>query len=222
MGMAAVAAAKAIGYTNAGTVEFIAEQDGRFYFMEMNTRLQVEHPVTEMVTGLDLVELQLRVAAGEALPFSQQDLKLEGHAIEARIYAEDPERDFLPATGRLVHLEFPPQGADVRIDGLPGSIQIGRLGSVFFVQAGRNTRNLRVQGEIVTGTRELADGDVIAFDRARLTCKIERGKLAIGTEIVVTAGDTAPPDLTGVVLGRARDEDVVTPVAFKLPPVGEK
>jgi 3-methylcrotonyl-CoA carboxylase alpha subunit len=115
MGAAAVAAAKAIGYTSAGTVEFIAEQDGRFYFMEMNTRLQVEHPVTEMVTGLDLVELQIRVAAGEALPFSQKDLRLEGHAIEARIYAEDPERDFLPATGRLVHAVFP-QGADVRID----------------------------------------------------------------------------------------------------------
>jgi 3-methylcrotonyl-CoA carboxylase alpha subunit len=116
MGAAAVAAAKAIGYANAGTVEFIAEQDGRFYFMEMNTRLQVEHPVTEMVTGLDLVELQLRVAAGEALPFSQQELKLQGHAIEARIYAEDPERDFLPATGKIVHLAFPPQSADVRID----------------------------------------------------------------------------------------------------------
>ena len=115
MGAAAVAAAKAIDYTNAGTVEFIAEQDGRFYFMEMNTRLQVEHPVTEMVTGLDLVELQIRVAAGEALPFSQKDLRLEGHAIEARIYAEDPERDFLPATGRLVHVGFQ-QGADVRID----------------------------------------------------------------------------------------------------------
>jgi len=116
MGAAAVAAAKAIGYTSAGTVEFIAEQDGRFFFMEMNTRLQVEHPVTEMVTGLDLVELQIRVAAGEPLPFSQKDLKLEGHAIEARIYAEDPARDFLPATGKLIHVAFPPENADVRVD----------------------------------------------------------------------------------------------------------
>jgi 3-methylcrotonyl-CoA carboxylase alpha subunit len=116
MGEAAVAAAKAIGYSNAGTVEFIAEQDGRFYFMEMNTRLQVEHPVTEMITGLDLVELQIRVAAGQALPFTQQQLKFEGHAIEARIYAEDPQRDFLPATGRLAHVAFPPESAEVRVD----------------------------------------------------------------------------------------------------------
>jgi 3-methylcrotonyl-CoA carboxylase alpha subunit len=116
MGAAAVAAAKAIGYSNAGTVEFIADPDGRFYFMEMNTRLQVEHPVTEMVTGLDLVELQFRVAAGEPLPFEQRDLTLEGHAIEARIYAEDPERDFLPSTGRLVHVAFPDETADVRMD----------------------------------------------------------------------------------------------------------
>jgi 3-methylcrotonyl-CoA carboxylase alpha subunit len=113
MGAAAVAAAKAIKYIGAGTVEFIAEEDGRFYFMEMNTRLQVEHPVTEMITGLDLVELQLRVAAGEPLPFKQEALRVNGHAMEARIYAEDPEREFLPATGKLVHLRFPP---DARVD----------------------------------------------------------------------------------------------------------
>jgi 3-methylcrotonyl-CoA carboxylase alpha subunit len=116
MGAAAVAAARAIGYTGAGTVEFIVEPGKHFYFMEMNTRLQVEHPVTEMITGLDLVEWQLRVAAGEPLPLAQEELRYEGHAIEARIYAEDPQRDFLPATGKLVHLAFPAETADVRID----------------------------------------------------------------------------------------------------------
>ena len=107
MGEAAVAAAKAVGYVGAGTVEFIANQDGSFYFMEMNTRLQVEHPVTEMITGLDLVEWQLRVASGEPLPLKQEQLKLSGHALEARIYAENPDKGFLPSIGTLRHLRTP-------------------------------------------------------------------------------------------------------------------
>jgi 3-methylcrotonyl-CoA carboxylase alpha subunit len=117
MGAAAVQAAKAIDYVNAGTVEFIVGQDGGFYFMEINTRLQVEHPVTELVTGLDLVELQLRVAAGEALPFAQGDVRQHGHAIELRLYAEDPAAGFLPGSGKLERLRLPAPSTHVRLDG---------------------------------------------------------------------------------------------------------
>ena len=121
MGEAAVAAARAVNYVGAGTVEFIVEPDGRFYFMEMNTRLQVEHPVTEMITGLDLVEWQLRVAAGEPLPLLQDQLQLTGHSIEARINAENPDTGFLPSVGTLSFLGLPEHAAftngDIRVDG---------------------------------------------------------------------------------------------------------
>ncbi len=116
MGEAALDAARAIGYIGAGTVEFIVDAAGTFHFMEMNTRLQVEHPVTEMITGQDLVEWQIRVAAGEPLPLAQEDLAIRGHAIEARIYAEDPDKGFLPSTGRLAHLAFGAESAHVRVD----------------------------------------------------------------------------------------------------------
>ena len=116
MGEAAVAAGRAIDYQNAGTVEFIVGQDGQFYFMEINTRLQVEHPVTELVTGLDLVEWQLRVAAGEALPRTQDSIYSSGHAMEVRLYAEDPDAGFLPGSGTLTRLRLPEFMPDVRID----------------------------------------------------------------------------------------------------------
>ncbi|ALK95044.1 3-methylcrotonyl-CoA carboxylase [Massilia sp. WF1] len=111
MGEAAVAAARAVDYVGAGTVEFIANQDGSFYFMEMNTRLQVEHPVTEMITGTDLVEWQLRVAAGQPLPKQQHELTINGHAIEARVYAENPEKGFLPSIGTLRFMDVPSHAA---------------------------------------------------------------------------------------------------------------
>jgi propionyl-CoA carboxylase alpha subunit len=115
MGAQAVALAKAAGYRSAGTVEFIVDQKRKFYFLEMNTRLQVEHPVTELVTGVDLVELMIRIAAGEKLPLTQKDVKLTGSAIEARLYAEDPRRNFMPSIGRLTRYR-PPQGEGIRVD----------------------------------------------------------------------------------------------------------
>lgn len=115
MGEAAVAVAKASGYLNAGTVEFLLDQDGQFYFLEVNTRLQVEHPITEMITGLDLVRMQLEIAAGNPLPITQDDVKSRGHAIECRIYAEDPENGFFPSPGKIIHMEEP-SGPGLRND----------------------------------------------------------------------------------------------------------
>ncbi len=115
MGEAAVRLAKDAGYTNAGTVEFLVDAQRNFYFLEVNTRLQVEHPVTEMVTGLDLVKLQIQVAAGEPLPFSQADVKLSGHAVECRLYAEDPANQFFPSPGEILSRRAP-SGPGIRLD----------------------------------------------------------------------------------------------------------
>jgi acetyl-CoA carboxylase biotin carboxylase subunit len=115
MGEVAVRVAQAAGYSNAGTIEFLVDQQKNFYFLEMNTRLQVEHPVTELTTGLDLVHLQIRIAAGEKLPFVQEDVKLRGHAIECRIYAEDPDNHFFPSPGKITLL-LAPSGPGIRRD----------------------------------------------------------------------------------------------------------
>jgi geranyl-CoA carboxylase alpha subunit len=125
MGAAALQAARAVGYVGAGTVEFLLDDDGSFYFLEMNTRIQVEHPVTECVTGIDLVRLQFQVAQGRPLPFNHSDVDLRGHAIEARLYAEDPSADFLPSTGRIVAWR-PGEGEGVRVDcGLESGAEVG-------------------------------------------------------------------------------------------------
>jgi acetyl/propionyl-CoA carboxylase alpha subunit len=116
MGQVAVRAASAVGYTNAGTVEFLLDRDGSFYFLEMNTRLQVEHPITESITGLDIVKEQLRLAAGQPLGYGQEDIRLQGWALECRITAEDPANGFLPASGRVIRL-FQPSGPGIRVDG---------------------------------------------------------------------------------------------------------
>jgi acetyl-CoA carboxylase, biotin carboxylase subunit len=115
MGEVSVRVAKAAAYTNAGTIEFLADAEGNFYFLEMNTRLQVEHPVTELVTGYDLVQLQIRIAAGEKLPFKQPDIDLRGHAIECRVYAEDPANDYFPSPGEITALSEP-SGPGIRVD----------------------------------------------------------------------------------------------------------
>jgi 3-methylcrotonyl-CoA carboxylase alpha subunit len=191
MGAAAIAAAQAIGYVGAGTVEFIVEgvhaaEPGHFFFMEMNTRLQVEHPVTEMITGVDLVAWQIRIAAGDHLPMTQDELTVDGHAVEVRLYAENPSRNFLPQTGRLDHLVFPPESAHVRVD---TGVRAGDEVSMFYDpmiakivtwDRDRNAALLRMRGalsqtEIVGVTTNRAFLAAISAHPAFLAAELETG-----------------------------------------------
>ncbi len=203
MGEAALAAARAIGYVNAGTVEFIVAPDGAFWFMEINTRLQVEHPVTEMVTGLDLVEWQLRVAAGHPLPLAQDRIAQHGHAIEVRLYAEDAESGFLPASGRLQALELPPPSAHVRID---AGVEPGDTVSVFYdpmiakliVHDSDRPRALARLREALAGCHvagihsNLAFLEALVRHRAVVDASIDTSYLDRHLDEVLVAGDPAP------------------------------
>jgi propionyl-CoA carboxylase alpha chain len=157
MGAQAVALAKAVNYQSAGTVEFVVGGDQRFYFLEMNTRLQVEHPVTEAITGLDLVEWMIRVAAGEALPFAQEDVKRDGWAIECRINAEDPARGFLPSTGRLVRFQPPNEG--VRVD--TGVVEGGEIPMYYDSMIAKLIVHAPDRAQVIAKMRAALDGFVI-------------------------------------------------------------
>lgn len=196
MGAAAVAAAKSVGYVGAGTVEFLLDTSGGFYFLEMNTRLQVEHPVTEAITGHDLVAVQLSVAQGAALPFTQQDLTLHGHAIEARLYAEDPANGFLPATGDIT-LWQPAGGEGVRIDA--GIVQ-GQEVSPFYdpmlakIIAHGPTREIARQ-RLIQALRDSALAGV-ANNRAFLITLLENDDFVQGEATTSTLSQAFPEGLT--------------------------
>ncbi len=163
MGEQSVALAKAVDYQSAGTVEFIVDRDRNFYFLEMNTRLQVEHPVTELVTGIDLVEQMIRVAAGEKLPFSQKDVSLNGWAIESRLYAEDPYRNFLPSIGRLTRYRPPPEGKEggriVRND--TGVFEGAEISMYYDPMIAKLCTWAATRGEAIEAMGEALDGFVV-------------------------------------------------------------
>jgi 3-methylcrotonyl-CoA carboxylase alpha subunit len=204
MGEAAVAAAKAVNYVGAGTVEFIVGQDGTFYFMEMNTRLQVEHPVTEETLGLDLVEWQLRIAAGEALPLQQHEIQARGHAIEVRLYAEDPDQNFLPGSGKLRTLRLPAPSRHVRLD---GGVVEGDTVTIFYdpmiaklivhdanrVQALQRLREALAECEIVGPKSNIAFLERLARHPVVIEGRIDTGYLDRHLDEFLT-GDAAPSE----------------------------
>ena len=204
MGEAAVAAAKAVNYVGAGTVEFIVGQDGTFFFMEMNTRLQVEHPVTEETLGLDLVEWQLRVAAGEALLLRQDQIHAQGHAIEVRLYAEDPDQNFLPGSGKLRTLTLPASSRHVRLD---GGVVEGDTVTIFYdpmiaklivydtdrTQALQRMREALAQCDIVGPKSNIAFLERLVRHPVVIEGRIDTGYLDRHLDEFLT-GDTPPSD----------------------------
>jgi 3-methylcrotonyl-CoA carboxylase alpha subunit len=227
MAQAAVKAAKAIAYSGAGTIEFIVDaSDGlrpdRFWFMEMNTRLQVEHPVTEMVTGLDLVEWQLRVASGERLPKTQDEIRLSGHAFEARLYAEDAAKGFLPATGTLHHLRFPEAGPSLRVE---TGVRQGDSISPFYdpmiaklvVHAADRPAALSALSDALAKT-EVAGSTVntaflaaLAADPDFAAGDVDTGLIARHQEKLVAIGEPRGVDIAAAALAAARIHAIAAP-----------
>ena len=185
MGATAVALARAVGYRSAGTVEMIADEQGDFYFLEMNTRLQVEHPVTELVTGIDIVAEQIRIAAGERLSITQDDVTMRGHAIECRVYAEDADAGFLPATGRLALVRFP-VGEGIRVDA--GVLEGGEISSSFDPMIAKVCAHGATRSEAIARERAALRETVLlgvttntAFlERVLATPEFERGETHTG------------------------------------------
>jgi 3-methylcrotonyl-CoA carboxylase alpha subunit len=216
MGEAACTAARAVGYVGAGTVEFMSEGPG-FYFMEMNTRLQVEHPVTEMITGQDLVEWQLRVAAGEELPLAAEQLRVRGHAIEARLYAEDPAQDFLPSIGTLVHLRQPREDAHVRVD---SGVREGDAITLYYdpmiaklvvhgedrAEALQRLAGALAQYEVVGVATNLGLLRAIAHHPAFARAELDTGFIARHAELLMPAGDDDTVVWAAAALARLADE----------------
>lgn len=218
LGEAAVTLARAAGYRNAGTVEFLLDGEGRFYLLEVNTRLQVEHPVTEMVTGLDLVELQLRVANGERLPFAQHEVVVRGHAIECRLYAEDPERGFLPSSGRVARLALPQTLPNVRVDaGVEEGSEVppyyDPLLAKIIVHGATRHRALEQMAEALAGVRvEGVRTNLELLRRAVGSTAFEQADLHTGLLTTLPIGQPPDEDLliaaaAAEVLGRPRQHD---------------
>ncbi|MGH8231642.1 MAG: acetyl/propionyl/methylcrotonyl-CoA carboxylase subunit alpha [Steroidobacteraceae bacterium] len=200
---AACEAARAVGYTGAGTVEFLLEPAGGFYFMEMNTRIQVEHPVTEMITGLDLVEWQLRVAAGEALPLKQEQIGIQGHAIDVRLYAETPEAGFLPASGPLQRFDLPSASDRLRVEtGIEAGDSVGidydPMLAKLIVHAGSRPEAVAALRDALAQVRIAGVGNNVMFLRRLAACDaFERGTIDTGfieREPALIAGGVSAPN----------------------------